>query len=64
MPEDWSSSVDLHLAVDAAGGRRAGLERALRAAIAAGRLAPGGALPSTRALGWSHAVPRRCRRTG
>jgi GntR family transcriptional regulator/MocR family aminotransferase len=50
MPKDWSGSVDLHLAVDAAGGRRAGLERALRAAIAAGRLAPGAALPSTRAL--------------
>ncbi|MEU8799947.1 PLP-dependent aminotransferase family protein [Spirillospora sp. NPDC048819] len=32
------------------GGRRAGLERALRAAIATGRLAPGATLPSTRAL--------------
>ncbi|GAA1861028.1 PLP-dependent aminotransferase family protein [Actinomadura bangladeshensis] len=50
MPKDWSGSVDLHLDVDTAGGRRAGLEHALRAAIAAGRLAPGAALPSTRAL--------------
>ncbi|NEA24081.1 GntR family transcriptional regulator, partial [Actinomadura bangladeshensis] len=50
MPKDWSGSVDLHLDVDTAGGRRAGLEQALRAAIAAGRLAPGAALPSTRAL--------------
>ncbi|MFA1537499.1 MocR-like pyridoxine biosynthesis transcription factor PdxR [Actinomadura monticuli] len=50
MPKDWATSVDLHLDVDPSGGRRAGLERALRAAIATGRLAPGTALPSTRAL--------------
>ncbi|NVI88845.1 PLP-dependent aminotransferase family protein [Actinomadura sp. BRA 177] len=50
MPKDWAGSVDLHLHVDIAAGRRAGLERALRAAIADGRLAPGTALPSTRAL--------------
>ncbi|MER7546880.1 winged helix-turn-helix domain-containing protein, partial [Spirillospora sp. NPDC127506] len=50
MPEHWSSSVDLHLDVDTSRGRRAGLERALRDAIATGRLASGAALPSTRAL--------------
>ncbi|MCP9977200.1 MocR-like pyridoxine biosynthesis transcription factor PdxR [Actinomadura madurae] len=50
MPKSWSGSVDLHLDIDASGGRRAGLERALRAAIGTGRLAPGAPLPSTRAL--------------
>ncbi|MFA1551157.1 MocR-like pyridoxine biosynthesis transcription factor PdxR [Actinomadura chokoriensis] len=50
MPKDWSGYVDLHLDVDTSGGRRAGLEHALRAAIATGRLAPGTPLPSTRAL--------------
>ncbi|GAA1815673.1 PLP-dependent aminotransferase family protein [Actinomadura chokoriensis] len=50
MPKDWSGYVDLQLDVDTAGGRRAGLEHALRTAIAAGRLAPGAAVPSTRAL--------------
>lgn len=51
MPGSWTTSgVDLHLDVDAAQGRRAGLERALREAIQAGRLAPGDVLPSTRAL--------------
>ncbi|TDD92587.1 PLP-dependent aminotransferase family protein [Actinomadura darangshiensis] len=50
MPKSWAGSVDLHLAVDTSGGRRAGLERALRTAIATGRLASGAALPSTRAL--------------
>ncbi|MFB4309941.1 PLP-dependent aminotransferase family protein [Actinomadura sp. GTD37] len=50
MPKHWAGSVDLHLDVDRAGGRRAGLEHALRAAIASGRLTPGGVLPSTRAL--------------
>ncbi|WP_433461564.1 PLP-dependent aminotransferase family protein [Spirillospora sp. CA-128828] len=50
MPKSWSGSVDLHLDIDTSGGRRAGLERALRAAIVAGRLAPGTPLPSTRAL--------------
>lgn len=42
--------MDLHLDLDATRGRRAGLERALRGAIQAGRLTPGNALPSTRAL--------------
>lgn len=49
MPKDWAG-VDLHLEIDTTGGRRAGLERALRTAIATGRLTPGTALPSTRAL--------------
>jgi GntR family transcriptional regulator/MocR family aminotransferase len=51
---DWSTfGVDLHLDLAdqaAVGGRRAGLERALRDAIRAGRLAPHTRLPSTRAL--------------
>jgi GntR family transcriptional regulator / MocR family aminotransferase len=50
MPKSWAGSVDLHLDVDTSRGRRTGLERALRTAIATGRLAPGAALPSTRAL--------------
>lgn len=49
MPKDWAG-VDLHLDLDTSGGRRAGLERALRAAIRTGRLAPGAPVPSTRAL--------------
>jgi GntR family transcriptional regulator/MocR family aminotransferase len=48
---DWATfGVDLHLDVNPAGGRRSGLERALRGAIRAGRLAPGSRLPATRAL--------------
>ncbi|MGH3240705.1 MAG: GntR family transcriptional regulator, partial [Spirillospora sp.] len=51
MPKEWAGSgVDLHLDLDTSGGRRTGLERALRAAIRTGRLAPGDAVPSTRAL--------------
>ncbi|SEG87193.1 transcriptional regulator, GntR family [Thermomonospora echinospora] len=51
MPKDWSGSgLDLHLELDPAAGRRAGLERALRDAIRTGRLGPGTVLPSTRAL--------------
>jgi GntR family transcriptional regulator/MocR family aminotransferase len=59
VPEDWSklAARDLHVAVDDVGGRGVGLERALRDAIRAGRLAPGTRLPSTRALaadlGWA-----------
>ncbi len=51
MSIDWAAfGVDLHLELDQATGRRAALERALRAAIRAGRLAPGSRLPATRAL--------------
>ena len=50
MLEEWTSSgLDLHVAL-ADGGRRTGLERALREAILSGRLAAGSKLPSTRAL--------------
>ncbi|MFI1581604.1 PLP-dependent aminotransferase family protein [Embleya sp. NPDC020630] len=45
-----AAAIDLHVDVDTAEGRRVGLERALRAAIRGGRLAPGAALPSTRGL--------------
>jgi GntR family transcriptional regulator/MocR family aminotransferase len=51
MPNSWSSSrLDLHLSLDTAGGRRSGLESALRAAIRQGRLPAGTLLPSTRGL--------------
>ena len=51
MSESWPSfGVDLHLDLDVAGGRRAGLERALRAAVQSGRLVPGTRLPATRTL--------------
>jgi GntR family transcriptional regulator / MocR family aminotransferase len=55
MPVEWS--IDIHLPLDGTGGRGVGLERALRDAIRAGRLAVGTRLPSTRALaadlGWA-----------
>ncbi|SCL39440.1 transcriptional regulator, GntR family [Micromonospora rhizosphaerae] len=48
---DWADfGVDLHLELDASGGRRAGLERALRDAIRDGRLPPSTRLPATRTL--------------
>jgi GntR family transcriptional regulator / MocR family aminotransferase len=50
VQEGWSGSLDLHVELDGAGGRRAGLERALRTAIRGGRLTPGERVPSTRAL--------------
>ncbi|MFJ3226323.1 PLP-dependent aminotransferase family protein [Streptomyces sp. NPDC086783] len=51
MEDFWSGvGVDLHLEPDAAEGRRAGLERALRDAVREGRLAPGTRLPATRRL--------------
>jgi GntR family transcriptional regulator/MocR family aminotransferase len=58
MVAEWSiAGRDLLVAVDESEGRGAGLERALRAAIREGRLAPGTRLPSTRALaadlGWA-----------
>jgi GntR family transcriptional regulator/MocR family aminotransferase len=49
MTESWSSSLDLHLELEA-GGRRAALERGLRAAVRDGRLRAGDRVPSTRAL--------------
>src|SRR5580693_7257401 len=50
MAKTWANhGIDLHL--DLAGSRvRAGLETALRDAVAAGRLHPGTRLPSSRAL--------------
>ncbi|WP_158841560.1 MocR-like pyridoxine biosynthesis transcription factor PdxR [Saccharothrix deserti] len=51
MSQPWATSgVDLHLDLDPTTGRRSGLERALREAIRAGRLAPGARLPATRRL--------------
>jgi GntR family transcriptional regulator/MocR family aminotransferase len=51
VTDSWASSLDLHLNLPAAaGGRRAALERALRAAIRDGRLRAGERIPSTRAL--------------
>ncbi|GAA1915816.1 PLP-dependent aminotransferase family protein [Streptantibioticus ferralitis] len=51
MPKSWSGSrMDLHIDLDAAGGRRVGLQSALRKAIRQGRLAAGTLLPSTRGL--------------
>ena len=51
MPKSWSGSgLDLYISLDAAGGRRTGLESALRAAIRQGRLPAGTLLPSTRGL--------------
>ncbi|SCG58306.1 MocR-like pyridoxine biosynthesis transcription factor PdxR [Micromonospora inositola] len=56
---DWADfGVDLHLELDATGGRRAGLERALRAAIRDGRLPPSTRLPATRALAAELGVAR------
>ncbi|MBE1586228.1 PLP-dependent aminotransferase family protein [Nonomuraea angiospora] len=51
MRKDWAGSgVDLHLEVAAGGGRRRGLEEALRRAVRDGRLPRGTRLPSTRSL--------------
>jgi GntR family transcriptional regulator/MocR family aminotransferase len=51
VSDSWATfGVDLHLDLDAATGRRSGLEHALRDAVRAGRLAPGARLPSTRTL--------------
>jgi len=50
MSEDWAGSLDLHVDLQSGGGRRAGLERAVREAIRDGRLRPGDRVPSTRAL--------------
>ncbi|MFI8346331.1 PLP-dependent aminotransferase family protein [Streptomyces sp. NPDC085596] len=59
MPNSWSSSrLDLHITLDAAAGRRAGLESALRQAIRQGRLPAGTLLPSTRGLAQELALSR------
>ncbi|MGW4818431.1 MocR-like pyridoxine biosynthesis transcription factor PdxR [Streptomyces sp. NPDC004227] len=51
MEDFWSGAgLDLHLEPDAAAGRRAGLEKALRDAVRDGRLSPGTRLPATRRL--------------
>jgi GntR family transcriptional regulator / MocR family aminotransferase len=51
MAIGWANlGVDLHLDLDAGGGRRFALEQALREAIRSGRLAPQARLPSTRVL--------------
>ncbi|MEV7414461.1 PLP-dependent aminotransferase family protein [Streptomyces sp. NPDC089919] len=51
MTGSWSvAGVDLHVDLDAAGGRRAALEHGLRDAIRSGRLQPQARLPATRRL--------------
>jgi GntR family transcriptional regulator/MocR family aminotransferase len=50
VQRDWASSLDLHVELEAGGGRREAVERAVRGAIRSGRLRPGDRLPSTRAL--------------
>lgn len=51
MTDDWpNSGLDLHLELDPAGGRRSGLEQALRDSIRSGRLAPEARLPASRKL--------------
>jgi GntR family transcriptional regulator / MocR family aminotransferase len=51
MAKSWATSgTDLHLDLTAGGNRRLAVERALRAAIRSGRLAPQTRLPSTRVL--------------
>ncbi|MFJ8584867.1 PLP-dependent aminotransferase family protein [Streptomyces sp. NPDC093595] len=59
MADQWPNpGLDLHLELDAAGGLRTGLERALRAAARSGRLAPGTRLPATRRLAEDLGVAR------
>ncbi|GAB1328764.1 PLP-dependent aminotransferase family protein [Streptomyces sennicomposti] len=55
----WSGvGVDLHLEPDAAAGRRAGLEKAIRDAVRDGRLTPGARLPATRRLAGELGISR------
>jgi GntR family transcriptional regulator/MocR family aminotransferase len=49
-PNSLEAGIDLHLDLDLTDGRRQGLEQALRAAVQAGRLAPGARLPASRRL--------------
>ncbi|MFE7209970.1 PLP-dependent aminotransferase family protein [Streptomyces sp. NPDC057611] len=59
MEDFWSGAgLDLHLEPDAATGRRAGLEKALRDAVRDGRLSPGTRLPATRRLAAELGVSR------
>ncbi|NEA45963.1 winged helix-turn-helix domain-containing protein, partial [Streptomyces sp. SID10815] len=59
MDDFWSGfGVDLHLEPDAAAGRRAGLEKAIRDAVRDGRLAPGARLPATRRLAGELGISR------
>ncbi|MEU2880792.1 winged helix-turn-helix domain-containing protein, partial [Streptomyces sp. NPDC007070] len=59
MHDFWSGvGVDLHLEPDAAAGRRAGLEKAIRDAVRDGRLRPGARLPATRRLAGELGISR------
>ncbi|WP_439676428.1 PLP-dependent aminotransferase family protein [Embleya sp. MST-111070] len=59
MRSSWAiGDVDLYLEPGPVRGRRIGLERALRAAIVDGRLAPGTRLPSSRTLAVDLAMAR------
>jgi GntR family transcriptional regulator/MocR family aminotransferase len=58
VQDGWAGSLDLHVDLEAAGGRRASLERSLRTAIRGGRLKPGERVPSTRALAHDLGVAR------
>ena len=50
--------MDLFLDLDLSSGRRQGIEQAVRMAIRDGRVAPGSALPSSRALAADLGVAR------
>ncbi len=59
MQGTWSTSAGLDLHLELSGTRpRASLERALRDAVRSGRLAPGTALPSSRALALDLGIAR------
>jgi GntR family transcriptional regulator / MocR family aminotransferase len=59
MQGTWSTSASLDLHLEVSGTRpRAALEVALRAAVRSGRLAPGTALPSSRALALDLGIAR------
>ncbi|WP_406283304.1 PLP-dependent aminotransferase family protein [Embleya sp. NBC_00896] len=59
MRSSWAiGDVDLYLEPGPVRGRRVGLERALRAAVVDGRLAPGTRLPSSRTLAVDLAMAR------
>jgi len=58
MKSDWSSGLDLLVDLDRSGGLRDSIERTLREAIRAGRLAVGTMLPSSRSLARDLGVAR------